>query len=396
MRVVWLIALSACAGSKPAPAPISEPQPAEPSEPASPTSEPDGPQGTDEDGDGFTVEGGDCDDSDPWTNPARDEEPGDGQDNDCDGRVDEIWAGLTVALQTPTSNKLLIFNTLGGIESEFNLGPDCAASYLTHSIDHDSTGGYVATVGGSILGEPPSKIATIDGTGNCSILHDFMPAEGEELPEGEQPYVRDIITHPDGYYLATKMDSLLRIDVDGTITVLEEWSADPADTENYLIQAWTLAIDIVTKEVALFGLYGDFATWNEGQGITLHKSLPLEDPSLWDGLYTYSGVSMDGGGFFTLSLNANDGNTAIQEFNFATEEFDPVAEWTPPVQTGSIFPLDIASNGDAQDFYVAANVATFHTIWRVRTVDSSIYDLYKSDSMPNYKFQGMITNYGVE
>ena len=225
----------------------------------------------------------------PWTNPARDEEPGDGQDNDCDGRVDEIWTGLTVSLQTLTSNKLMVFNTLGGIEQELNLGPDCATAYLTHSIDHDSTGAYWATVGGSILGEPPSKIAEIDAAG-INSSYDFMPPEGEELPEGANPYIRDIITHPDGYYLAIQDGLAALIDADGTITVLEEWGADPADTENYLIQAWTLAIDIVTKEVALFGLYGDFATWNEGQGITLHKALPLEDPSLWDGLYTYSGV----------------------------------------------------------------------------------------------------------
>src|SRR5688500_9994599 len=54
--------------------------------------------GTDADGDGFTVEEGDCDDGDPWTNPALDEESGDGKDNDCDGRTDEAWAGLTAAL----------------------------------------------------------------------------------------------------------------------------------------------------------------------------------------------------------------------------------------------------------------------------------------------------------
>ena len=54
--------------------------------------------GTDEDGDGFTVEEGDCDDTDPWTNPARSEEAGDGIDNDCDGRVDEKWSGITVSL----------------------------------------------------------------------------------------------------------------------------------------------------------------------------------------------------------------------------------------------------------------------------------------------------------
>ena len=192
------------------------------------------------------------------------------------------------------------------------------------------------------------------------------------------------------------MDSLLRIDADGTITVLEEWGADPADTENYLIQAWTLAIDIVTKEVALFGLYGDFATWNEGQELPCIKHCRWKIRRCGMDCTLTPVFRWMGEDFSHCPSNANDGNTAIQEFNFETGDFAPVAEWTPPVQTGSIFPLDIASNGDAQDFYVAANVATFHTIWRVRTVDSSIYDLYKSDSMPNHMFQGMITNYGAE
>jgi N-acetylmuramoyl-L-alanine amidase len=42
----------------------------------------------DEDGDGYSVEDGDCDDSDPYTYPGA-PEIGDGVDNDCDGEVDE-------------------------------------------------------------------------------------------------------------------------------------------------------------------------------------------------------------------------------------------------------------------------------------------------------------------
>ena len=38
--------------------------------------------GTDNDGDGFTVEDGDCNDEDPWTNPAMEEEWVT-TDNDC-------------------------------------------------------------------------------------------------------------------------------------------------------------------------------------------------------------------------------------------------------------------------------------------------------------------------
>ncbi len=45
--------------------------------------------GQDLDGDGFTPADGDCDDNDPNVNPAMPELCGDGQDNDCDGAVDE-------------------------------------------------------------------------------------------------------------------------------------------------------------------------------------------------------------------------------------------------------------------------------------------------------------------
>ena len=52
--------------------------------------------GTDEDDDGWSVEDGDCDDDDTSVNPARDEVAGDGKDNDCDGRIDEIFSGLAM------------------------------------------------------------------------------------------------------------------------------------------------------------------------------------------------------------------------------------------------------------------------------------------------------------
>ena len=83
-------------GEKPAPLPVDTAVEDTANEPASePGTEP---TGTDEDGDGFTVEDGDCDDTSPWINPARDEETGDGVDNDCDGRIESIfWLSIHCA-----------------------------------------------------------------------------------------------------------------------------------------------------------------------------------------------------------------------------------------------------------------------------------------------------------
>ncbi len=47
---------------------------------------------TDDDNDGYSVEEGDCDDGDPGINPGVSSDGCDGQDNDCDGQVDEDFA----------------------------------------------------------------------------------------------------------------------------------------------------------------------------------------------------------------------------------------------------------------------------------------------------------------
>lgn len=47
----------------------------------------------DDDGDGFTVDGGDCDNNDPFINPMAEDEDEDGIDQNCDG-VDGITLGV--------------------------------------------------------------------------------------------------------------------------------------------------------------------------------------------------------------------------------------------------------------------------------------------------------------
>ena len=77
-----------------------------------------GSQGTDADGDGFTVEEGDCDDNDIGVNPGREEDVFDGVDNDCDGRVDEEWSGVTVAQQSrDRSSSIVVFDTVSRIDA---------------------------------------------------------------------------------------------------------------------------------------------------------------------------------------------------------------------------------------------------------------------------------------
>ena len=356
--------------TEPAQEPVQEPE-------AQPEAQPEEEVGTDEDGDGFTVEDGDCDDTDPWTNPARSEEGSDGVDNDCDGMIDEIWSGLTAARQSPNGDHALVqFNTLGQIENEISLSDDCMPAYL----DHAQTG-WVASAGGAILGSPPFQVIEIDPQGNCSTLADFS-----EDPDNTM--VRSVLYHPDGYYLASRISSLIRIDFDGSVTTLASWIADPNAGTDFEIHIWTIARDPIGGDIGLFGLYGGFATWNESEGLMIHKKADVEN---WDGLYAYSGTKLNMDSWVSLVFDGNTGESSVQGFDFEQLNWSMRVQWT----RADIFPLDIAVNGDQNDFYITANAATYHTIWRVREIDQFIDDLYKSPSMPNYTFQGMVADYGT-
>ncbi len=60
----------------------------------------------DQDGDGYTVEMGDCNDCDPNSSPASVEVPGSGADEDCDGEIDEDEPGCDGGLLTDSPDPI--------------------------------------------------------------------------------------------------------------------------------------------------------------------------------------------------------------------------------------------------------------------------------------------------
>jgi hypothetical protein len=62
------------------------------------------PSTPDADGDGFTVEEGDCNDCAASVNPAAFDKPGDNVDGDCNGAVDDEPAGCDAAVSALDSN----------------------------------------------------------------------------------------------------------------------------------------------------------------------------------------------------------------------------------------------------------------------------------------------------
>ena len=90
-----------------------------------------------------------------------------------------------------------------------------------------------------------------------------------------------------------------------------------------------------------------------------------------------------------MVFDSETGETSIRGFDYDASDWTMRVQWV----RSEIFPLDISVNRDVDDFYISANAATYHTVWRVREVDEFIDDLYKSPSMPGYTFQGLIDNY---
>jgi hypothetical protein len=349
--------------------------------------------GTDEDGDGFTVEDGDCDDSDPWTNPARDEESNDGIDNDCDGRVDEKWSGITVSLINAAGpSSLVTINQIGNIDSEVSLTNDCVPTYL----DHGASDGWV-------ISNANSGLATVSSTGDCNLLVDF--SEDEENTD-----LYGVVSHPDGYYYASRGNQLIKVEDDGTVTEVVSWDASiiwvdengepilDADgfmqpNPNYQLFVWSIARNIVTGEIGLFGLYGGFATWSEETGLVVHKQIDVAEE--YGSVYAYAGAVKDGGGWFTMLFDGETGEISVARFNHQENEWVTRIAWSEQDQSAQefAFPQGLTVNGDTGDYYITADVASFSTVFRIREADEFIDDLYRSNSEPNWTFYGIVSNY---
>jgi hypothetical protein len=374
-----LIQLVAC-GDKPSPIPVDTAL--EDTAVEEPSTEPSiEPEGTDADGDGFTIEDGDCDDTSPWINPARDEEAGDGVDNDCDGRIDEKWSGVTISLvkQGETSS-LLRLNQIGNVESELSLSNDCTPTYLDNDL---STGGYV-------ISHANTALATVSPTGECQVLVDY--SEDEINTE-----LLGVLALPSGDFVASRGNELIQVSSSGAVTSLSTWDANPTteagDTNpNFQLYVWSIARDLVSGEIALFGLFGGFATWHSETGLVVHRSI---DPETWDGRYAYAGAAKDGGGWFSLLYESETSEISIAQFDQTTSDWQTRILWSDADQSAQQYamPQGITINGDNGDYYVTADVATYSSVFRIREADEFIDDLYRSNSQPTWTFFGIVSNY---
>jgi hypothetical protein len=308
------------------------------------------------DNDGFTVADGDCDDADVHVSPARDEEA-DGVDNDCDGRVDEAWAGLTVGwTDGDGAGSLVVLDTLGDRSDLIELG--AVAPYFVAS--GGDAGWYVSVDFTTVL--------LVDPDGTTTTVGDF--SDTDAYANG----VWGVAAGPDGTAYASTADSLVALDGAGGVAALAAWSSD----EFYAVN---LAVDPLTGVVAVFDYSGGMATW-DGASLT---TLVEPDPERFA---SYSGAHRDGDTWYILTYDASLAAYAVEGYDGAGG-WTAVETWTSTSWT----PYFLAINGDDRDdpdFYASADASgVYPTVWRL--VGGYAADFYLLEGAQGY-FWGVASN----
>ena len=362
-----------------------------------------GSQGTDADGDGFTVEEGDCDDNDIGVNPGREEDVFDGVDNDCDGRVDEEWSGVTVAQQSrDRSSSIVVFDTVSRIDAEVAL-PD---GLFPYDLDHAVGGeGWVVSgtelwtnisAGGASFEYGRASVYSIDTSGNATALAEFSDPNWEEGGDPMAalfywfgPIIRGVKTHPGGWYAVATPDGLWRVDPAGGATELARWGGNIADAENYELYAIDLTIDLLTGEVALLGLLGGYATWSEESGLVFHRQVDISEGfDNWDAKLGVSLVRMDGDTNYAMMADYSTGEYELLEWQDDAMDWSARLGWANDL----LLPLDIATDGEQGDWYATSKGGQYRTIWKMRGVNDTIDDFY-NEVDDGYSYWGIVSNW---
>lgn len=364
----------------------------------------DGDAGTDEDGDGWTVEEGDCDDTSIWVNPAWDEDPSDEVDNDCDGLVDEKFAGMDVARQyVYGASDIVRLDTVSRIEDLVTLDSGIAPQDLTLAL---SGSGWAITHDNDPSTSPDyeveldelAAVVEVSESGACTTLATFEPDETEEgylaglAGIDDNPVIRGLVTHPDGYYLTARPGALVKVEADGSTEEVASWVWDfSEDPDNYELYAMDLAVDPVTGEVAIVDLLGGFGVWHPDTGLTVLRKADLSDSwENWDYSVIQAVAFRHGGGWFSLKVDFSTGEMSMFRFNLEQNDWVERLKWTEDLIT----PAKIMVNGDNGDAYVTANAGYYHMVFLLREEQDLIDDYYNSGTDENgWFFRGIIGRY---
>ncbi len=387
-----------------------------------------GTDGTDEDGDGVTVEAGDCDDTDYQVNPSYPEDQTDGKDNDCDGRVDELWGGLAYAEQYGLGNSsIVVLSSVDAEDYRLTLPSGAVPWSVTQGGDADwytVTYPYFVDVAGptsfvssglipnwddSVPWYQPSTIYRVTEAGSSSVLASFGDADydrcfalGDEAAIVEcfgelaprlyffGPLVRGVAWHPDGWLAVLLPGQLFRVDADGATTELAAWGWNLyAEEYEYELYGAGIAVDPLTGSIGIAGLLGGFATWNADGGLVMAKAIDLSGDIDFDAIYQTVGLTwMDGDGWYTMSAVFSSGQYAIRRWQADTLEWATEINWNDAF----IQPLGITTNGDQGDWFVSSKGGQYRVIFKVRGADRSQDDLV-NEQAEWYNIWGVANRY---
>lgn len=339
--------------------------------------------GTDNDGDGFTVEEGDCDDDNIAVNPAREEDLFDGIDNDCDGRIDEEWTGLAVTEQVMGgSSRIVTYDTITRETGAYTL-PE---GYVPYDLGEGLNGGFV-TIATEVFinfsaGTPsfeyaPATVLEVAEDGSVRELTTFVDEawEAEDLENMKfywfGPIARGISWHPGGFYVAATPGTLWRIDPDGSRTELASWAWDVSDAETFQLYAMGLAVDRLTGEVAILDLLGGLGSWTEAGGFVLDKQADLSEGwANWDAKLGVGVSRMDADGWWGMTADYQTGEYSLSRFNQQDGDWVTRLDWANDL----VRPLGVAAEGESGEVYVTAKGGDYRTIWRLREQGSLVDD----------------------
>ena len=321
-------------------------------------------EGTDNDRDGWCVEDGDCDDSNEWVNPGRDEDTTDEIDNDCDGRIDEAFAGLTlmqVGDGASIPHRIIGVSPLGKESWSIDLDNfEMAPFFLTAGINE---GWAIADLANGMLMQ-------VEPDGHVTPLSDFSEFDG----------IYGITTHPDGYYLVSVIGGIVAVDASGVQTALATWVPDEVG-----FFAFDLAVNPSNGDVGVSGYYGAFGILTAGGQWTPHRLTDMEaDPEY----IFYSIDYKDQDGFYGGGFSPD--GFSIYRFDIDQKDWEKKADWD---QDWS--PHFIAVDSESGDFYITTDGGQYPYAWKIDSESQDASSFYPDAGtiQPGISFWDLYANY---
>lgn len=328
----------------------------------------------DQDDDGFTAEDGDCDDANPRVSPARDEVADDVLDNDCDGKVDEAFAGVEVAwVESDGTGHLLTLDSIGRVEADLKVGA-CVPFFLDHVVRDRA---QVADEW--IINDSLAYLAHVGPDGTCTQFADFSDTEVYEYP----PY--GVAVTPDGTIYVVFGDQFGKVATDGTYTQLATW--DP-EAEFVGIGA---AADPLTGTVGIFDMYGGLATYHPDAGFQFEVMPDFSNPSM----YTVSGAHGDDGKWYVPGYGFGAGTYGVFAYDPASSTWALQDEWTDEDWSPFMLAVD-ASDDTRPEFYVTAAAGEYQTVWRIVHGTNHADHLYIQGPGDRGNFYGIVVSDGAK